>query len=158
MKPRGAALAQAFLPRETINGLAGEGLSVLPEPPPSARALSAFGRRAVGRWTAPVETLETFAEAQRAAGKAPLSDEALNSLGWTADQAKAIHTALRTPRAERAPSPGKSAPPPKDSPFAALAQLTQPPRPAPSAKPKAARRSRRRPRRAASQGAGQNAE
>lgn len=146
MKPRGAALAQAFLPREATNGLAGDGLLNLPEPPPSARALSAFGRRAVDRWTAPVEALEALAEAQRAAGKAPLSDEALNALGWTGDQARAIHAALRTPRADRAPRPGKPAPPPKDSPFAALAQLTQPPRPA--AKPKTARRPRRRPRRA----------
>lgn len=146
MKPRAAALAQAFLPREATTGLAGEGLLALPDPPPPARALSAFGRRAVGRWTAPVEALETFAEAQRTAGKTPLSDEALNGLGWTADQAKAIHAALRTPRAERAPRPGKPTPPPKDSPFAALAQLTQPPRP--PAKPKAARRPRRRPRRA----------
>lgn len=146
MKPRGATLLQAFLPREATNGLAGEGLLPLPEPAPSARALSAFGRRAVGRWTAPVEALETFAEAQRTAGKTPLSDEALNGLGWTADQAKAIHAALRTPRAERAPRTGKPTPPPKDSPFAALAQLTQPPRP--PAKPKAARRPRRRPRRA----------
>lgn len=147
MKPRGAALAQAFLPREATNGLAGEGLLPLPEPAPSARALSAFGRRATGRWTAPVEALETFAEAQRAAGKAPLLDEALSGLGWTAEQAKTIEAALRTPRAERAPRSGKPTPPPKDSPFAALAQLTQPPRPA--AKPKAARRPRRRPRRAA---------
>ncbi|HRL06887.1 MAG TPA: phosphonate-binding protein, partial [Brevundimonas diminuta] len=146
MKPRGAALAQAFLPREATNGLAGDGLLNLPEPPPSARALSAFGRRTVDRWTAPVEALEALAEAQRAAGKAPLSDEALNALGWTGDQARAIHAALRTPRADRAPRPGKPAPPPKDSPFAALAQLTQPPRPA--AKPKTARRPRRRPRRA----------
>ncbi len=146
MKPRGAALAQAFLPREATNGLAGDGLLNLPEPPPSARALSAFGRRAVDRWTAPVEALEALAEAQRAAGKAPLSDEALNALGWTGDQARAIHAALRTPRADRAPRPGKPTPPPKDSPFAALAQLTQPPRPA--AKPKTARKPRRCPRRA----------
>src|SRR5690606_28978818 len=82
MKPRGAALAQAFLPREATIGLAGEGLLALPEPAPSARALSAFGRRAVGRWTAPVEALEALAEAARAAGKAPLSDEALAGLGW----------------------------------------------------------------------------
>ncbi len=149
MKPRGAALSQAFLSREATKGLAGEGLSPLPEPPPSARTLAAFGRRAVGRWTAPVEALETFAEAQRAAGKAPLSDEALNALGWTADQAKTIHAALRTPRAEQAPRKGRPTPPPKDSPFAALAQLTQPPRPAPSDKTKTARRPRRRPRRAA---------
>jgi len=147
MKPRGATLLQAFLPREATKGLAGEGLLPLPEQAPSARALSAFGRRAVGRWTAPVEALETFAEAQRMAGKTPLSDEALNGLGWKADQAKAVHAALRTPRAERAPRPGKPTPPPKDSPFAALARLTQPPRP--PAKPKAARRPRRRPRRAA---------
>ncbi|MFB7879964.1 helicase-related protein [Brevundimonas diminuta] len=146
MKPRGAALAQAFLPREATNGLAGDGLLNLPEPPPSARALSAFGRRAVDRWTAPVEALEALAEAQRAAGKAPLSDEALNALGWTGDQARAIHAALRTPRADRAPRPGKPTPPTKDSPFAALAQLTQPPPPA--AKPKTARRPHRRPRRA----------
>ena len=158
MKPRGAALAQVFLPREATQGLAGDGLLILPEPPPSARALSAFGRRAIGRWTAPVEALEAFAEAQRAAGKAPLSDEALNALGWTADQAKAIQAALRTPRAEQAPRSGKPAPPPKDSPFAALAQLTQPPRPAAPAKPKAARRPRRRPRRPGAQTAAQSTE
>lgn len=154
-KPRGAALAQAFLPREAANGLAGEGLLPLPEPAPSARALSAFGRRAVDRWTAPVEALEALADAARAAGKEPLSAEALDALGWTADQAKAIQAALRTPRAERAPRPGTPPPPPKDSPFAALAQLTQPARPAPSATPKTARRPRRRPRRAA---AGKTAE
>ncbi|MNE12472.1 hypothetical protein D3C80_1052710 [compost metagenome] len=117
----------------------GEALSPLPASAPSPRALAAFGRRAVGSWTAPVETLERFAELSRAAGKAPLPQEALTELGWTAEQTKQVQAALRVPRADKAPRPGKPAPPPKDSPFAALAQLTQPPAP-----PRRKRRPRRK--------------
>jgi ATP-dependent RNA helicase SUPV3L1/SUV3 len=140
LKPRARLLAQAFVVEPFRPG--GEALLPLPSQAPSPRALSAFGRRAVGSWTAPVEALERFAELSRAAGKAPLADEALTELGWTAEQAKQVQTALRLPRADKTPRPGKPTPPPKDSPFAALAQLTRPPAPAPS-------RRKRRPRRKA---------
>jgi ATP-dependent RNA helicase SUPV3L1/SUV3 len=142
LKPRARLLAQAFV----VEAFRPDGEALLPlaSPAPSPRALSAFGRRAVGSWTAPVEALERFAELSRTAGKAPLADEALTELGWTAEQAKQVQTALRLPRADKAPRPGKPAPPPKDSPFAALAQLTRPPAPAP-----APSRRKRRPRRKA---------
>lgn len=138
LKPRARLLAQAFVTEPFRPG--GETLLPLPSPAPSPRALAAFGRRAVGSWSAPVETLERFADLSRAAGKAPLADEALTELGWTAEQAKQVQAALRLPRADKAPRPGKPTPPPKDSPFAALAQLTQPPAPS---------RRKRRPRRKA---------
>src|SRR5690606_29229271 len=137
LKPRARLLAQAFV-IEPFRP-AGEALSPLPSPAPSPRALSAFGRRVVGSWTAPVEALERFAELSRAAGKAPLPEEALAELGWTAEQARAVQVALRLPRADKAARSGKPAPPPKDSPFAALAQLTQPPAP-----PRRQRRPRRK--------------
>ena len=117
----------------------GEALLPLPSPVPSPRALSAFGRRAVGSWTAPVEALERFADLSRAAGKSALSDEALTELGWTAEQAKQVQATLRPPRADKAPRPGQPTAPPKDSPFAALAQLTQP-----AAPPRRKRRPRRK--------------
>ncbi|MNS59565.1 hypothetical protein D3C72_925250 [compost metagenome] len=137
LKPRARLLAQAFVTEPFRPG--GEALLPLPSPAPSPRALAAFGRRAVGSWSAPVETLERFAELSRAAGKAPLPPEALSELGWTAEQAKQVQAALRLPRADKAPRPGHPAPPPKDSPFAALAQLTQPPAP-----PRRKRRPRRK--------------
>jgi len=143
LKPRARLLAQAFVVEPFRPG--GEALLPLPSPTPSPspRALSAFGRRAVGSWTAPVEALERFADLSRAAGKAPpksgLAEEALSELGWTAEQAKQMQAALRLPRADKATRPGKPAPPPKDSPFAALAQLTPPPAP-----PRRKRRPRRK--------------
>ena len=51
-----------------------------------------------------------------------------------------MQAALRLPRVDKAPRSGQPIAPPKDSPFAALAQLTQPP---------AAPRRKRRPRRKA---------
>lgn len=137
LKPRARAMAQAFV-GEAFRPTA-EGLVALPSPPPPPRALAAFGRRAVGRWSAPVEALERFAELSRAAGKAPLPDAALPELGWTAEQARAVQAALRVPRADKAARPGKPAPAPQDSPFAALAQLTRPPAP-----PRRKRRPRRK--------------
>ncbi|MFC5373201.1 helicase-related protein [Brevundimonas faecalis] len=150
VKPRALVLAQAFVASEGFRP-AGDGLLPLPSPAPSPRALSAFGRRAVGAWSAPIEALERFADLSRAAGKAPLDQEALTTLGWTADQARAIQTALRVPRAEKAPRPGKAdAAPPQASPFAALAQLRLPAEAPPSKsdrRVKAARpRRRRKPR------------
>ncbi|MNE50435.1 hypothetical protein D3C80_1450080 [compost metagenome] len=137
LKPRARLLAQAFVTEPFRPG--GEALLPLPSPAPSPRALAAFGRRAVVPWSAPVETLERFAELSRAAGKAPLPLEALSELGWTAEQARQVQAALRLPRADKAPRPGQPTAPPKDSPFAALAQLTQPPAP-----PRRKRRPRRK--------------
>src|SRR5690606_15024829 len=137
LKPRARLLAQAFVIQPFRPG--DEPLIALPSPAPSPRTLAAFGRRAVGSWNAPIEVLERFAELSRAAGKTPLSDEALTEPGWTADQAKPVQAALRPPRADKAPRPGQQSAPPKDSPFAALAHLTQPPAP-----PRRKRRPRRK--------------
>ncbi|MBJ7511516.1 MAG: phosphonate-binding protein, partial [Brevundimonas sp.] len=97
------------------------------------------GLRHAGRWLAPVEALEKMAEL-RAANHGRLSDEALTDLGWSADQAKQLIAALKTERARRPDKPGAAPKIVKDSPFAALAALTE----APTARPK-----RRRPRRKA---------
>jgi ATP-dependent RNA helicase SUPV3L1/SUV3 len=137
LKPRARALAQAFVVEPFRPS--GEGLIPLPVPAPSPRALAAFGRRAVGSWSAPVETLERFADLSRVAGKAPLPDEALTELGWTVEQAKQVQAALRLPRADKPARPGQPTVPPKDSPFAVLAQRTQPPAP-----PRRKRRPRRK--------------
>ena len=75
----------------------------------------------------------------RAANHGRLSDEALTDLGWSADQAKQVIAALKTERARQPDKPGQTRAV-KDSPFAALAALTE--APAPAAK-------RRRPRRKA---------
>lgn len=111
LKPRARLLAQAFVIQAFRPG--DEPLIALPSPAPSPRTLAAFGRRAVGSWSAPVETLERFAELSRAAGKTPLSDETLTELGWTADQGKQVQAALRPPRADKAPRPGQPSPPPR---------------------------------------------
>ena len=105
------------------------GLSLLPEPPPGPRALSAQGLRAVGRFAIPVETLERLAELKREAGKTDLSDAALAELGWSAAELKTVLATLRTPRAQQPDRPENAPRPVKDSPFAALAALTAPPAP-----------------------------
>ncbi|OYX31511.1 MAG: phosphonate-binding protein [Brevundimonas subvibrioides] len=126
LKPRGRALAQAFVADEPFHPRA-EGLTVIPDPPPSPRALSAHGLRAIGRVAAPVETLERLAEHRRTARTADLPDAALADLGWTTAEARAILGALRVPRAKQPDRSDRPVAPPKDSPFAALAALTAPP-------------------------------
>lgn len=135
LKPRARALAQAFVAGERI-ALRETGLSLLPEPPPGAGALSAHGLRAVGRFVIPVDTLERLAEHKRAAGKADLSDAALTDLGWTAAELKTILSALRVPRVQQPDRPDKAPRPVKDSPFAALAALTASPEPARRKRPR----------------------
>jgi ATP-dependent RNA helicase SUPV3L1/SUV3 len=134
LKPRARALAQAFAGPPVA--LRDTGLSLLPEPPPGPRALSAQGLRAVGRFAVPVETLECLAEFRRAAGRADLSDAALSDLGWSAAELKAILSALRVPRVQQPDRPYKAPRPVKDSPFAALAALTAPPEPARRKRPR----------------------
>ena len=115
--------------------VAPEGLTLLPLPAPSPRALSAFGVRAAGRWAAPVEDLERAADLRRET-KGNLSDDALKSLGWTAGDAKAIWTALKTVRAQLPDREGKAPVVVRDSPFAKLAELTAPPQPARRKRPR----------------------
>ncbi len=116
-------------------------LSPLPSPPPSDKALSAHGLRAVGRYAAPVEALERLDELLRAAPRqgaaALLADQAIEGLGWTADQARELMRALGfvavgkpqagepcawRQRHERT-GPVAAAPKATQSPFAALAAL-----------------------------------
>ena len=124
LKPRGRILSQAFAAAEPFRPKP-EGLTLLPITAPSMRALSARGVRAAGRWAVPVEDLERAADLRRE-NKGSLSDEALKSLGWTAGDAKAIWTALKTVRALMPDRGGKAPVVIKDSPFAKLAELTAP--------------------------------
>jgi ATP-dependent RNA helicase SUPV3L1/SUV3 len=153
LKPDARSLAQAFAARELGDWRPGEGVTRLPQPLPSPRALAAFGQRAVRHLAVPVEQLERLdallREGPKQGGGTVLSDQALHELGWGPDDAREVLRGLgfapvRKPkdgeplawrrRAERA-EPPRPAPPPH-SPFAALAALQAPPAPA-----------RRRPRR-----------
>ncbi len=131
-------VAQAFVAREPFRPLQPP-LTLLPDPAPSPRLLSAFGLRAAGRWAVPVETLEALGEA-RAKGKGAVPDADLTALGLTREQALALFAALKSTRARQAATDTRKAGPVKDSPFAALSTLTQP-------APVADRAKRRRPRR-----------
>ncbi|MDP3378651.1 MAG: phosphonate-binding protein, partial [Brevundimonas sp.] len=137
MKARARGFAQAFAPSPPLVSATGP-QTPLPAPvePMTARGLSARGLRAVGRWLVPVEALEAMAELRgRSAGR--LTEEALGHLGWSADQAKQIIPAVKTARVQKPDVPGKARAP-KDSPFAALAALTE--RPAPVRRKPARRR------------------
>jgi ATP-dependent RNA helicase SUPV3L1/SUV3 len=120
-----------------------ERLAAAPSPTPDARALAANGLRLVGKYVAPVETLERLdallREGQRPGGVV-LTDAARDALGWTPAEAAAVLRALDyTPalrpkegdpilwkrRGAMRPEPKVIARP--DSPFAALAKLTEPP-------------------------------
>jgi len=137
LKPRARALAQAFTARETFRARP-EGLTLLPLLAPSPRALSAFGARAVGRWAISVEIIERAADLRRD-GKGTLSDAALGTLGWSADEARAIWGALKSVRAQMPDRDGRTIAVVKDSPFARLAELTAP-APIPPARHKRPRR------------------
>ena len=137
LKPRARALAQAFVTYQQFHPQAG-GLTLLPDPPPSARTLSAWGLRAVGRWAVPVEALERAADQRAKDGTLPAP--VLAELGWTADEARALTIALRPGRARLPDRPGRALAPPKDSPFAALAALTAAPARPPRRKATARRR------------------
>jgi len=136
LKGRAPTVAQAFTAGEPFRpGAKGlTALTLLPEPPPSARLLSAFGLRAVGRFAAGVEMLESLAE-RRARNKGSLNETDLAELGITLEQAKTLAGALKSTRAQR---PDRADRPPKataDSPFAALSALT-PPAPARRKRPR----------------------
>ncbi|MGV3578336.1 helicase-related protein [Brevundimonas sp.] len=134
LKARGRVLSQAFAAAEPFRAKP-QSLTLLPIPTPSMRSLSAFGVRAAGRWAVPVEDLERASDLRRE-NKGNLSDEALKSLGWTAGDAKAIWTALKTVRAQMPDREGKPVVVRPDSPFAKLAELTAPPQPARRKRPR----------------------
>ncbi|WP_421729682.1 helicase-related protein [Brevundimonas sp.] len=126
LKPRGRMMAQAFTAVEPFRA-SGDGVAILPLPAPSARALSAFGRRAAGRWSAPVEMLEKLADLKTAAGKGNIPDAALTALGLRPAEAGALLSALKTVRAQMPDREGRAITVVKDSPFAKLAELTAAP-------------------------------
>ncbi|MBC6980371.1 helicase-related protein [Caulobacter sp. 17J80-11] len=154
LKPAARTLAGAFAAVETPAWQAPpDQLTPLPQPTPSPRALSARGLRAVGGLAVPVEALERLDALLRAApkqaGGAMLSDQARDELGWSEAEAAAVLRGLGYAparkavgdepavwRARQPKAPARAAPPPKDSPFAALAALKR-------AEPKRRRRPRR---------------
>ena len=118
-----------------------DSLSRLPTPAPLPRALAARGLRAVGGLAAPVEQLERLDEALREGFKPGvglvLTDAAREALGWSALEAAMVLRALGfTPAARGEPVVWRRrndkpapvlAPPPPNSPFAALAGFTAAP-------------------------------
>jgi ATP-dependent RNA helicase SUPV3L1/SUV3 len=160
LKAPARALTEALAAREAPDWRPpADAPSRLPEPRPGARALSAYGLRAVGSYAVPVERLEELDELLRAGvrhgGGVMLSDQAREALGWSEAEAQAILRGLgfapavrpkagepiawrrRGPQAEGRPRAGGEAS--GHSPFAALAAL----QPAPVAAPRRARRRRK---------------
>ncbi len=121
-----------------------DGVSPLPSPAPPAAVLAAYGLRTVGRLAVPVEGLEQLDAllrvAPRQSGAALLTDQAMETLGWTVVQARELMrtlgfvpigkpasgeaTAWRQRRHGPEAKPVRPAP---HSPFAALAALTPSP-------------------------------
>jgi ATP-dependent RNA helicase SUPV3L1/SUV3 len=134
LKPRARVMARAFVAAEPFRaGTAG--LTPLPVPVPSMRALSAFGLRAAGRMAVPVEDLERAADLRRE-GRGHLADEAMTALGWTADDTRGIWAALQSIRAQMQDREGMTTAVVRDSPFAKLAELTAPAPPAQRRRPR----------------------
>ncbi len=140
LKPRAQVFMQAYVGRGAGRALKGEGLLELRGDKPTPQALAAYGRQIVGRFTVPVELLETYADLSRKAGRGELSKEALEILGWNEAQARAVRSALRPPRREEGAVSGPGTID-EDSPFAALmalkAEVASPPaKPAKPRRPK----------------------
>ena len=152
LRPDARALAQAISAREADGWRPpAETLSRLPQPTPSGRILAAHGLRAVRHLAVPVDQLEKLEDLLRAApvrnGGAVLTDEARETLGWTADEAATILRGLgfapankprenepigwRRRSERKAEAPARPAP---HSPFAALAALKD--QPAPKRRPR----------------------
>jgi ATP-dependent RNA helicase SUPV3L1/SUV3 len=146
LKPEARALAQAIAVREAPDWRPpSDAVSLLPEPLPSPRVLSAYGLRAVRGRAVPLEQLEALDELLRAGpkqgGGTVLSDQARETLGWSAADAEAILRGLGfapvgrpktgEPLAWRRRSEPKAAAAPDrpHSPFAALAALKAEPPP-----------------------------
>ncbi|MDP3748849.1 MAG: helicase-related protein [Phenylobacterium sp.] len=131
-------------------------VSALPDPPPTAAALAAFGLRAVGGHAVPVEALEQLDALLRAAPRqgqgSLLTDQAHEALGWSAAETAAILRGLNfTPAAKvqpgepvawrrRGDKPSARTETPMASPFAALAALKD--RPVPARRPRRRRKAK----------------
>jgi ATP-dependent RNA helicase SUPV3L1/SUV3 len=160
LKPDARALTQALALRETPHWRPADGgLSRLPQPAPAARALSAYGLRAVRGLAVPVDQLERLdallREGVKQGGGALLSDAGRDELDWSLAEAEQILRGLDFAPANRpkAGEPiawrrrGERTRPALEtaslarphSPFAALSALQ-----APAAVPAPARRPRRR--------------
>src|SRR5690606_32153476 len=92
LTPEARALTQALILREAPHWRPPpDGLSLLPQPTPGARALAAYGLRAVGRHAAPVEQLERLDELLRGGVKQGagilFSGAARDDLGWSETEA-----------------------------------------------------------------------
>lgn len=142
IRPEAMACARALTPGGWRGDLGR--LAPLPKPEPSARDLAASGLRQVSGFSVPVEMLERLDDLLRAEqkpGGVVLSEAALVTLGWTTAQGSAVLRALDYTPALRPksdapivwkrrgaqrldPKPVAARP---DSPFAALARLTEPP-------------------------------
>jgi ATP-dependent RNA helicase SUPV3L1/SUV3 len=149
LRPEARALAEALARREAPGWRpATDRPGRLPAPPPSARALAAYGLRAVRGLSVPVEQLEQLDEALRAGepqnGGVVLAEAARQALGWSPDEARAIlkglgYAAAAKPgegpsvwrrRFEKEFAVERKAAAPPHSPFAALAALRDAPPPA----------------------------
>jgi len=152
LKPRAQTFVRAFVARDGSKALEGEGLRELRGDKPSAKALAAYGRQIVGRFSVPVELLEQYADLQRKAGRGDLPKEALEALGWNEGQVRAVRSALRPPRREEAGTSTAAPVVDADSPFAALMALkTAEPEAKPAQKPRREKKPKQ-PRQAAPEG------
>ena len=160
LKPQARALTQVLARGEAADWRPSiDAIGRLPEPRPGARALSAYGLRAVGEYAVPVEQLERLDELLRAGarqgGGVLLSDQAREELGWSPAEAHAILRGLgfapaNRPmagepiswrrRGERPQAAGPKAMQRPHSPFAALAALQTSPVPPPARRPRRRRK------------------
>jgi ATP-dependent RNA helicase SUPV3L1/SUV3 len=159
LRPEARALTQALAARDVPGWRPPtERLSRLPAQTPPARALAAFGLRAVRGLAVPVEQLERLDELLRVGarqnGGVVLSDQAREDLGWRDDEARTILKGLGFAAVKR---PGEAAAWRRrgerefaiehrpivapNSPFAALAALKG--EPAPVRRPRRSRRTAR---------------
>jgi len=146
LRPEARALLQALAAREAPDWKPpADTVSHLPQPAPPARALSAYGLRAVRQHAVPVLQLERLDDLLRAGtrqgGGVILSDQAREELGWSAAETQAIlrglgYAPVNRPAAGEAISwrrraeKAEDAPPARaHSPFAALAALKDAPPP-----------------------------
>jgi len=120
LKPRAMAFAQAFVGRNAGWALTGPGVIDLRGEKPTPKALAAFGRQIVGRYSIPVDVLETYADLSRKAGRGDMPQESLDILGWTEAQVRSVRSALRPARRDDSVSTSSAPVIDADSPFAAL--------------------------------------
>jgi len=156
LKAEALAFNAAFAPAPERSWAPSGHIAPLPHPAPSAKVLARRGLRAAGPFAVPVEALERLDGLLRAAprrdGGQMLTEEALATLGWSAEQAEGVLRGLGFTPAAKAKAgepvawrrrratdkPAQTHAAADASPFSALAALKPP--------PAGASRHRRRPR------------